>query len=564
MFFIQNQRILMKISLLTFLLVFACLLSVTAQGNLEQYRKAKQMISTGNYGQAMDLLSPYLDQDTYGEVANYASYHFARAAYGARQFELAQNALKQLIRTRKWKHQDEAKYLLAITQFQQQNIAEALTEIKGIENEAILEEAYRASYDFLQHVSTSVLIVNLPNYESNRGLVLALRNQLAKRTVLSAGEQEVFNRIRDLDFSSTAEASTGDKRELNQTLEVAVVLPFNYTGGSGVQNLGDNNFVFELYQGVYFAAEEARQKGLSLIIRTFDTERKPAVVQAILEDPFFQLADIIVGPIYPEEADMVANFAEKNKIPFINPLSNIDDPAKNSSYSYLFRPSTKALTDGIIRYSSRLSGKRLAIAHSGTSRDELLARQLSESATKQGYQIVDNRKVTGRDMRGFFDNLSVRAGGNPRADQIVIFSDDPNVASPTFMAMESLTTEIPVLVLDSWLYFNFANYEMLDVQNFHFIGNNTVNMGKKEVNEFRDNFFKQFNVYPGLNAHLGYELMHWISSTINQERGFDFQKNLDQAAFQNGKLTFGFDFRNSNSNNFVPILRLREGALEIE
>src|SRR5690606_28160520 len=266
----------MKISLLTLVIVFASLLSATAQESLDQYRQAKQMISTGNYGQAMDLLSPYLDHDTYGEVANYASYHYARAAYSARQYDLAQSALKQLIRARKWKHQDDAKYLLAVTQFQQQNITEALAEIDGIENEAILEEAYRASYDFLQHASTSVLIVNLPTYETNKGFVLALRNQLANRTVLSAGEQEAFDRIKSVDFSSTTEEATSSKRELNQTLEVAVVLPFNYTGGSGVRNLGDNNFVFELYQGIHFAAEEARQKGLSLIIRTFDTERKPA------------------------------------------------------------------------------------------------------------------------------------------------------------------------------------------------------------------------------------------------------------------------------------------------
>jgi hypothetical protein len=553
----------MKISLLTFLILFAASLSATAQENLDQYRQAKQMISSGNFGQAMDLLGAYLDHDTYGEVANYASYHFARAAYGARQFELAQNALKQLIRTRNWKHQDDAKYLLALTTFQLQNISEALTEIKGIENEAILEEAYRASYDFLQHASTSVLIVNLPNYEENKGLVLALRNQLAKRTVLSAGEQEVLDKIRNIDFSST-EGNPVAKRELNQTLEVAVVLPFNYTGGSGVRSLGDNNFVFELYQGIHFAAEEARQKGLSLIIRTFDTERKPGVVQAILEDPFFQVADIIVGPIYPDEADIVANFAERNKIPFINPLSNIDDANQKLNYSYLFRPSIQSLSDGILKYGSRFSGKRIAIAYSGTSRDEMLARQLSESATKMGYQIVDNRKVTGRDMRGFFDNLSVRAGGQPRADQIVVFSDDPNIASPTFGVMESLTTEIPVLVLDSWLYFNFANYEMLDVQNFHFIGNNTVNMGKQDVSDFRDSFFKKFNVYPGLNAHLGYELMYWISTTINKEKGFDFQRNLNQSTFQEGKLTFGFDFSNSSSNNFVPILKLSDGTLEVE
>src|SRR5690606_38676036 len=168
-----------------------------------------------------------------------------------------------------------------------------------------------------------------------KGLVTALKNQLAKRTVLSAGEQEVFNKIKNIDFDEPEEA-TASKRELNQSLEIAVVLPFNYTGGTGVRNLGDNNFVFELYQGIHFAAEEARQNGISLIIRTFDTERKPGIIQAILEDPFFEIADVIVDPIYPEEADMVANFAEKHKIPFINPLPNIDDPARELDYSYLF------------------------------------------------------------------------------------------------------------------------------------------------------------------------------------------------------------------------------------
>lgn len=554
----------MKNPLLLLLFVLITFRPALAQEELAEYRQAKQMIATGNFGQAMDLLSPFLDYDKYGEVANYASYHYARAAYGSKQYNLAQNALKQLIRARDFEHNDDARYLLALSNFQQQNISDALTEIQGIQAEGVREEAYRASYEFLQHVSSSVLIVNLPNYKNNKGLVMALRNQLAKRTVLSAGEQEVYNSIKDLDFSTEDESTPAYERVVNQTLEVAVMLPFNYTGGSGVKRLDANNFVFELFQGINFAAVEAKEQGVSLIIRTFDTERKPGVVQKILEDPFFRMADVIIGPIYPEESDIVSKFAEQRKIPFVNPLSNIDDGGKDFKYSYLFRPSVETLSEGILRYNSRLPGKKIAIAYSGTSRDEKLASLYSESATKKGYQIVANRKVIGRDMRDFFDNLSVGAGGGSRVDQIVIFSDDPNIASPTFAVMESLSTNVPILVLDSWLYFNFASYEMLDIQNFHFVGNNTVNVTKEEIAEFRERFFKSYNVYPGFNAHLGYEIIYWITHVVNKERGFDFQKNLNQLAFQDGKLTFGFDFRNSNSNNFVPILRLSKGELEVE
>src|SRR5690606_15911566 len=406
----------------------------------------------------------------------------------------------------------DAKYLLALCHFQQQNISEALNEITGIQDKEVLREAYRASYDFLQHISTSVLIVNLPNFQNNKGLVKALQNQLGSRSILSAGEQEVYDKIKNMDFSEEGEASD-ITRKINETLEVAVVLPFNYGGGAGVKRLEGNNFVFELYKGVKFAADKAREQGLTLLIRTYDTERKPEVVNKILEDPFFQLADVIVGPIYPEESNLVSSFAEKHKIPFINPLSNIGDDQNNLDYSYLFRPSVKSITEGILNYSKNLPGKRVAVAYSGTTRDELLARQFSESATKMGYQIVTNKQVSGRDMRSFFDNLSIRSAA--KVDQIVIFSDDPNIASPTFAVMESITSRIPVMVMDSWLYFNFASYEMMDNQNFHFIGNNTVNVHKEEVEEFRNNFFDTYNVYPDLNAHLGYELMHWLTSVLN-------------------------------------------------
>src|SRR5690554_3709523 len=191
----------MKRSLSTVLFLVISSLSLMAQEELADYRQGKQMVSIGNFGQAMDLLSAYLDYDTYGEVANYAGFHYAKAAYGSRQYIAAQNALKQLIRERQWKHRDDAKYLLALCYFQQQNISDALAEVAGIQDEAILEEAHRASYDFLQHASTSILMVQLPNYESNKGLVLALKNQLARRTVLSSGEREVYDRIKNLRFS---------------------------------------------------------------------------------------------------------------------------------------------------------------------------------------------------------------------------------------------------------------------------------------------------------------------------------------------------------------------------
>src|SRR5690554_560859 len=129
----------MKRSLSTVLFLVISSLSLMAQEELADYREGKQMVSNGNFGQAMNLLSAFLDYDTYGEVANYAAFHYAKAAYGDRQYVEAQNALKQLIGERQWTHRDDAKYLLALCYFQQQNFTGALAEVAGIQDEKILE-----------------------------------------------------------------------------------------------------------------------------------------------------------------------------------------------------------------------------------------------------------------------------------------------------------------------------------------------------------------------------------------------------------------------------------------
>jgi len=551
----------MKSILFTLISAFLFSQSIFAQDELANYRQGKQLISSGSFDQAMHLLKPYMNFENYGEVANYATFHFAKAAYESGQYELAEKSLKQILQ-KNWEHQEDVKYLLALSYFQLQNISEALNNIAELEDAALLDQAYRASYNFLQDISTSVLIVNLPEHTENEGLIRALMNQLGKRKVLSSGEQEIYDQIKNMDFLNDSDSDF--ERELNQNLEIAVVLPFNYNGGSGVRRLEDNNFVFDFYKGVKMAAEEAQKEGISLVIRSFDSERRPGVIDKILDDPFFQKADIILGPIYPEESDMVARFAEDRKIPFVNPLSNISDEKSNLDFSFLFRPSIKAISQGILSYNKKLPGKRIAVAYSETSRDEFLSKEYAQAATRMGFQVVANRRVSAKDMRDFFENLEMGNSTSPIVDQIVIFSDDPNIASPTFAVMESLSTNIPVLVMDSWLYFNFASYEMLDVQNFHFVGNNTINVHKEEVDEFRENFFRRYNAYPDLNAHLGYEIIHWISGVINQNQGFDFQNNLNEIGFQEGTLTFGFDFSNSRSNNYVPILRLEEGILEVE
>ena len=540
--------------------LFIGLLNTSNAQDLSQYNRAKTLIDYGNYSDAMGLLRPYMDQTQFGRLSLYASYHYARAAYGNRQFLLAESVLKDLVTQENWENKDKAKYLLALTHFQSGRNLDALDLINQIRDAAIKQEAENATYAFLKEASMGFFAGNIKKYSDNKGFMLALKQTMERQSIMSSEERAIYNELASMDFGTTSDNKTAVKN--TNSLDIAVLLPFNYSGGRGVQNLNHNNFIFELYQGIHFAFEQLKKQGRPISIKTFDTERNASKIQNILTDPFLKQADLIIGPVYPEESELVTAFAERNKIPFINPLSNIEDRLMDTDYSYLFRPSISAMADGILDFSRRnFVGKRIAIGYSNTGRDEQLSRIIATNAQKLGYTVVRNEPINGRSVMELMEKIQLKNGDAALADIVIILSDDPNVASPTFGFMESQNVRKPVLVMESWLYFNFANFEMLEEQNFHFISNNSVNFQSESLEEFREEFYKTYIGYPSFNSHLGFELMHWVANNINPNLGFDLRQNLNKKGFQNGTITFGFDFRNSNFNKHVPILKLESGLL---
>ncbi|WP_373495317.1 amino acid ABC transporter substrate-binding protein [Aquiflexum sp.] len=532
-----------------------------SQDQLAEYKRAKTLMGYGNYKDAMELLRPFMDENEFGGLSNYAKYHFAYSAYQNNQLELMKSVLQPLIENKNFDKNDEAKYLLAMAFFKEESYTNALQEIESIKDPLIYKEAEKASYHFLQNVSVSFLVSNLSKFQNNEGFVLTLKDQLEKQSIMSTDEKAVYQKLKSIVPEEQFPENAIIKN--TQVLDIAIILPFNYAGGRDVKNLNSGNFVFELYQGIDFALKEYKNKGIGINTKTFDTQRNMSNLQMILEDPFMLQADMIIGPVYPDETEIVMAFSEKYDIPFVNPLSNIEDKISGLEFSYLFRPSVSSLSLGLVDYMRKyIEGKNIALAYSNSTRDEYLANHIIESSSKIGYNVVKSTQISNKNINQFFADIRLKRDSQSIADIVIILSEDPNVASSTFGFMESQNVNTPVVVLDSWLYLNFASFEMLENQNFVFLGNNTINFDSPELDEFRNSFFERHLVFPSFNSHLGYELIYWIVETINPSKGFDFRKNLNQLGFKSGKITYGLDFRNSYNNRYVPILKLENGILQ--
>jgi len=540
------QKLLLSLSLF-FVFSFAA-----AQQAPVGYLKAKADLDAKQYELALLGFGEFLGQEKYGDLAYYAAFHSAEATLQLNQPAKAL-ALLTGIRGKIVANAEALNYLLTLAYFQNNQAVEALNAVSQLTTESYLQKGYRACFDNLKSASPNFLITNLEQFKKNEGFTAALAYVLQQKSILSAIERAALNQV----LQSGPQEALKDK-----LLDVVVILPFTSSPGQELSALESSNFVVELYQGIALQVASLKAQGVGIQLHTFDSKRDLSHLNALVKDPTVLAADIIIGPIYPEESELISAFSEDQKIPFIHPLSNLSDRFEDSQYSYLFRPSVSSMANGVGEaLTSQGWGAKVAIGYSGSARDEQMAQLLGVILAKKGFTVVKSQQIDPKNATTFLQGLGVRRGNRPTVDQVVLLTDDPAIAQPIFSLMESISTQVPLLVMDSWLGFNFSNYEMLEFSNFYFIANNTPKYNSKAMEDFRALFYEKHLIFPSINALLGAELISWIQTNAEFAHDYDLRARVDQQGFQEGQLTWGFNFQKVNNNSYSPVFKLESGEL---
>lgn len=545
------QLVLMRKVLLVLSFILSTAYAV-AQQPPAAYLKAKADLDAKAFGMAKDGFATFLDETKYGVLSHYAAFHSAEAALQLKQAPQAIELLTAL-KGKAWSKSEEVTYLLALAYFQNNQLVAGLQALKGLTSEPMVSKGHRTSFEYLQSTSSDFLITHLEEFKQNQGFTAALAYVLQKKASMSASEHNTLNQI----LQSGNQGILKDK-----VLDVVVILPFTTSAEQDISLIESTNFLLELYQGIELEVARLKEEGVAIQLHTFDSKRDLEYLNALVKDPTVLAADVIVGPVYPEETALISAFAEAQKIPFIHPLSNLGDRYEESQFSYLFRPALSSLAKGVVDALKKQGwGKTVAIGYSGNSRDEQLGLLLQNQLAKEGFSVVKVQRVDSKNATTFLQGLGVRRGNQPAVNQVILLSDDPALAQPVFSLMESISAEVPLLVMDSWLGFNFSNFEMLEYANFYFISNNTPKYHSEAMDDFRKLYYSKHLQFPSINSLLGAELVHWVHTNAEFAQDFDLRPSLDKNGKQPGRLTWGFNFQNVNNNSYSPVFKLESGEL---
>ena len=121
----------------------------------------------------------------------------------------------------------------------------------------------------------------------------------------------------------------------HKVIRIAFLLPLMLDQVTKDPN--DERFI-NFYQGSLLAINEAKHRGVSLEIFTFDTEKTEDRITEILNNSELKTMDLVIGPAYSNLVPFVEKFAKENKIntliPFTSKVSDID----SNPYLFQFNP----------------------------------------------------------------------------------------------------------------------------------------------------------------------------------------------------------------------------------
>lgn len=97
---------------------------------------------------------------------------------------------------------------------------------------------------------------------------------------------------------------------------------------------GNSENFIHFYEGALIALDSLQRSGIKVDLRVFDTENREAKVRQLISTDQLKGADLIIGPVYQSEQKEVAEYAMRNQIPMVSPLSATDEHTRSNPWFF--------------------------------------------------------------------------------------------------------------------------------------------------------------------------------------------------------------------------------------
>lgn len=191
--------------------------------------------------------------------------------------------------------------------------------------------------------------------------------------------KKLLNIVLCLCFLASAEVKAQD------TCRVALMVPLYLEQVDEAKTLNAKPFSFlHFYEGFMIAADSmVNSRNMMLELKVYDVDNDVKKAYSAIFDPWLANADMIVGPFHLKPFNVVKQFASRNRIPLVNPITQRSEIVDNEPNVIKVKPSMKgqmAPLDSLLK--NYYHSNNVFIIRENANTDTALINRINEIAAR--------------------------------------------------------------------------------------------------------------------------------------------------------------------------------------
>jgi len=564
-----------KFWFLGLVLIFS-LVVVQAQDFRRDYNHAKNLFEKGQFSEAMSAFKPLTVYDQLNPFTEYSSFYYALSAQRLGYATVAKDMLLQVKKLYpNWDQMNEVNFWLSKLYFDLGEYFQGLflaTQVKDQSFQNQLIDLKRVSLAKITDQETlKMMLEDYPQEkEAARALVRLLGRQPfhLQNTTLMESLIQKFNLIRE-----QLVVNEIPKPIFKNSYRIALVMPFLASTLDPSPVKKRNQFVLDLYDGMKLAVDSLSRQGIKLELLAYDNERNKEVTKRILTKEELKTADLIVGPLFSEEAIPVQEFALANQINLtINPVSNSSDNTGNP-FVFLYQPSAETLARRSAEWvANHVTRKTCMVYYGDTSKDSLMASNFIAHARELGVKVVYVQRVQKENSGTILTQLTTATEydewKNPlefklkkdSIGSIYVASDNELIYSKVINSAETRRDSIIVVGQEGWLQDTSVDYSKFERTRVTLAAPNYQSIANPAFHSFRRKYISKHGSLPAEYASIGFEFIMVMGQILSQY-GINFIQTMPDGSSVPGALSGGYLWQPTHDNGRVPFVTFKAGQL---
>lgn len=310
--------------------------------------------------------------------------------------------------------------------------------------------------------------------------------------------------------------------------------------GTGMVFTGNSENFIHFYEGVLLAVDSLERAGIGVSLRVVDTDRYRGRMQQLISDGHLKEVDLIIGPVQPSDQREIADYAARNQIYMISPLSASDELTRSNPYYFQINPTREIINrnsaDYLVQQYKGSNFIMLQMGNSPSAEESALAASVRENLRKSGGQTLKVCEFNRVGINGLTAML------NPAGKNVIILaSANEAEVSVGVSNIHTIASQYDLILIGTN---RFAQFESINQEYYHrgrleFLAPYFPEYGQPVTRSFVHQFRAHFKTEPNQFSIQGFDTSFFFLKMVSQF-GRQLHKCLDcgQPDLVQGKYKF--------------------------